>query len=62
MLKPLKQVLDRLRTSFSGRADQAYEDRDAAKGSAEKAAYAEGEGHAYGIASDEVRDAQDENE
>jgi hypothetical protein len=60
VLDRLKDILEGLRESLSGKADQAYVERDAAqKGMDKRAAdYAEGEGHAYGIAEGEIRDAQ----
>ncbi len=62
MLEPLRKILDRLRTSFSGQAERAYEDRDAEDEGSQRAAYAAGESHAFGVASDEVRQAEDDNE
>jgi hypothetical protein len=60
LLDRLKGVLEGLRESLSGKAEQAYGERDAAqKGMDKRAAdYAEGEGHAYGVAEGEIRDAQ----
>ena len=60
MLDRLKGVLDGLRESLSGKAEQAYTERDAAQKGMDKrsADYAEGEGHAYGVAEGEIRDAQ----
>ena len=62
MLDTLKGTLARLRRSLSAKADQAYRDRDARGATDKDKVYAEGEGHAYGVASDEVRIAQDEGE
>ena len=58
MLEVLKTTLERLRKSLSDKADIAYAERDAKGVSPEDQAYAAGESHAYGIASDEVRAAQ----
>ena len=54
----LKGTLDRIRKSLSGKADKAYNRRDAEGTTETERAYADGEGHAYGIASDEVRQAR----
>jgi hypothetical protein len=61
MLDQVVGTLRRLRNSLSGKAEQAYKDRDAAEGSTEEA-YADGEAHAYGDASDEVRKAETDEE
>ena len=61
MLDILKRTLARLRETLTGRADQAYKDRDQAGASIREQDYAAGEAHAYGVASDEVREAQEEN-
>jgi hypothetical protein len=61
MLEGLRQTLKRLRSSLSRRTEQAYEDRDAANNPLE-AAFAEGEAHAFTIAEDEVREAQEEGQ
>jgi hypothetical protein len=57
----LNETLKRLRASLSRKADDAYTDRDKATTPCE-AKYAEGEGHAYGVAEDEIRQAQEDNE
>ena len=61
MLDALNSTLGRLRKSLSEKADEAYAERDAS-GTDEAQAYAAGESHAYGIASDEVRAAQAEDD
>jgi len=62
MPERLGRVLDRLRKTLSRRADQAYEDRDSAQ-DLRAEAYAEGEGHAYGVAEDDVlNEANESNE
>ena len=61
MLDQVRTTLERLRISLSRKAEQAYDDRDAERGNSRAAAYAEGEAHAYGLASDEVREAQNED-
>lgn len=58
MLDRLATTLRRLRLTLSGKAEQAYKDRDAASDDSRAEAYSEGEGHAYGVASDEIRDAE----
>jgi len=58
LLDQLKRVLGRLRATVSGRADQAYTDRDAEGASDEAQIYAAGEAHAYSVAEDDVRKAQ----
>ena len=58
MLDQLKRVLDRLRATVSGRADQAYADRDDEGASDEAQMYASGEAHAYSVAEEDVRKAQ----
>ena len=57
VLDVLKTKVTRLREVLSANADKAYRERDAAGVSDRDRAYAEGEGHAYGIASDELRRA-----
>lgn len=59
MFDRLTTTLRRLRLTLSGKAEQAYKDRDAASHDSRAEAYSEGEGHAYGVASDEVRDAEE---
>ena len=56
-LDVLTTKLTRLRKLLSAKADDAYRERDATGVSERAQAYAEGEGHAYGIASDEARAA-----
>ena len=58
MREGVRETLSRLRSIFSVRAEDAYEHRDAA-GTPEEHAYAEGEAHAYGVASDQVREAEE---
>lgn len=55
MLDQTKQTLARLRRLLSGKAEDAYHDRDAAGEDSRREAYASGEAHAYGVAADEVR-------
>jgi hypothetical protein len=62
VLNVFKQTLERLRRSLSGKADQAYKERDARGATAAEREFSAGEAHAYGVASDEVRDAEEENE
>lgn len=62
MIDLLRKTLRRLRAGFSKKAEQAYRDRDAARDRSHAQAYAAGEAHAYGVASDEVRDAQDKQD
>jgi hypothetical protein len=57
----LKGLLGKLRSRLSDKAHSAYEDRDAADTPQEEA-YAAGEAHAFGVAADEVRDAEDKAE
>jgi hypothetical protein len=66
VLNQLRVTLRRLRETLSGKAEQAYRDRDAAnlstKDSAKQdSAYAAGEGHAYGVAEEEIREAEQED-
>lgn len=58
MLDSAKGTLGRLRKLFAAGSEMAYSDRDAAEGASRDEAYAEGEGHAYGIAEGEVRKAE----
>jgi len=53
-------MLQKLRESLSTGADEAYQRRDAAFDDSTAEAYAAGEAHAYGDASDQVRQAQAE--
>jgi hypothetical protein len=53
----LEDALLQLRESLAGKAEQAYEERDAATEDS-KAAYAQGEAHAYAVASAEILDAE----
>lgn len=59
MFEPLKRVLGGLRRSFTGQAERAYDERDDDGSSMRESAYAAGEGHAFGVASDAVKEAQD---
>jgi hypothetical protein len=43
---------------MSDKAEEAYSERDAAEPDSRAEAYAEGAGHAYGVAEGEVRDAE----
>jgi hypothetical protein len=61
VLGRFKTILGTLRRSFSGQAEDAYDSRDSAV-DAEDAAYADGEAHAFGLASDEVRRAEDKDD
>jgi hypothetical protein len=56
---PLRETLRKLRASLSGKAEDAYRDRDAARSRSNEESFAAGEAHAYGDASDQVREAQD---
>jgi hypothetical protein len=58
----LKTTLERLRTTFTSRAEKAYKERDAADFSSDAEFYAAGEAHAFGVASDEVREAEKTND
>jgi len=58
LLDQLTRVLDRLRATVSGRADQAHADRDEEGASGEAQMYAAGEAHAYSVAEEDVREAQ----
>ena len=62
MLDQLRNTLSRLRGSLAQKAEDAYSDRDAADGGSFAEAYAKGEAHAYGVASDEVRTAEKDGE
>jgi hypothetical protein len=57
VLDVLKTKLTRLGEVLSANADKAYRERDEEGVSDRARAYAAGEGHAYGIASDKVRSA-----
>ena len=61
MLDQLKRTLRRLRSSLSDKADDAYEERDAAETSQEQA-FAEGKAQAFAKSSDEVRQAERDSE
>ena len=61
-MRKLATTLDRLRSSLSDKADQAYKERDAMGASEMDQVYAAGEAHAYGVSSDEVRSAEREDE
>ena len=56
----LQAVLERLRSSFGSKAEDAYRNRDSAdtEGSPQRRAFAAGEAHAHGEDEDSVRDAQ----
>ena len=58
MLDQVKQTLARLRRLLSGKAEDAYHDRDAAGEDSRREAYAAGEAHAYGVAVDDVRNEE----
>ena len=58
MLDQVKQTLARLRRLLSGKAEDAYHDRDAAGADSTREAYAAGEAHAYGVAVDDVRNEE----
>lgn len=53
-------TLRRIRSRLSGKAEEAYRERDAAEADSPEEAYAAGEAHAYGISADEVRKEQDD--
>ncbi|MDX6580876.1 MAG: hypothetical protein QOI10_60 [Solirubrobacterales bacterium] len=55
------ETLSRLRRSLSRKAEDAYTARDAAQ-TAHAATYADGEAHAYGVAANEVREAEEDSE
>jgi hypothetical protein len=61
MLNRLKTVLERLQGRFNRKAEEAYDERDAATDPG-KESYAAGEAHAFGVAADDVRAAEKENE
>ena len=52
------ETMQGLRRSLLGMAEDAYTERDRAQTS-NAARYAEGEGHAYGVAAEEIRKVQD---
>ena len=56
----IKSTLQTLFEGFNTGADEAYERRDAAYEDSDAEAYAAGEAHAYGVAADQVRQAQAE--
>ena len=58
MLNRLRGALKRLRGSFDQSAEDAYGRRDDREASSREASYADGEAHAYGMASDRVRGEQ----
>lgn len=58
----VRRVLARLRGRFDKDAEQAYAERDAADPDSYGEAFADGKAHAYGQASDEIREAQSEDE
>lgn len=60
MLDVLTKTLTRLRQSLTGKAEQAYKDRDAPGATSTEQHFAAGEGHAYGVAADEVHEAEEE--
>ena len=62
VLDRAKTTLKKLRGSFNTKADRAYRERDAEGASTAEQAYAAGEGHAYGDASDGVRAAENEKD
>lgn len=62
MVNRIRITLHRLRSSFSRKAERAYAERDAARGDSQTEAYAQGEGHAYAVAEEEVREAEKEEE
>jgi len=62
MLDQTKQTLARLRRLLSGKAEDAYHDRDAAGEDSRREAYASGEAHAYGVAADEVRTEEEHDQ
>ena len=61
MLDALKKTLGRLRQTLNGKAEQAYEDRDDRDATDHEQSFAAGEGHAYGVAADEVRAEEEKN-
>ena len=57
--KQLSGVLERLRGLLGDRTEQAYAERDAQGATNPQGnSYAAGEAHAYGVAEEDVRDAQ----
>jgi hypothetical protein len=58
VLGQLNKTLDRLRKTLWARTEQAYVDRDAKGANDQAQSYASGEAHAYGVAEEDVRDAQ----
>lgn len=58
MLEPLRVVLRRLQGLLSGKAEKAYARRDTAEPGSPAASYADGEAHAYGVASDDARKSE----
>ena len=60
MFKVLESVLGRLRGSFFNKAEEKFEERDAAKADSHASTFAAGEAHAYGRAADEVKNAEEE--
>jgi hypothetical protein len=57
----LIETLKRLRRTLTLKAEDAYTERDQATGT-RATAYADGEAHAFGIAADEVHDAEEDHE
>ena len=62
MLNRLRGALERLRGSFDQSTEDAYARRDDRDLSSRASSYAEGEAHAYGMASDKVRSEQADEE
>lgn len=61
----VRDTMSRLQGLFSGKAERAYKRRDKAEPESHIESFADGEAHAYGVASDDVREAregEDKNE
>ncbi len=58
MLERLRTAVRRLRRSLFDKAEDAYDERDAAEDGSKAEAYAAGQAHAYGVAEGEVREAE----
>lgn len=62
MLKSISGTLRRLGALLSGKAEDAYDERDDAKSDSHEESFAAGKAQAYGISADEVRKEQEDGD
>lgn len=58
MLERIREILKNLQVLLSSKAERAYKRRDEATNDSHAESYADGEAHAYGVASDAARESR----